>query len=1350
MCSSMEVIDRAPYAEVTCLNEAMSHGRTLLFDVNVDYWRNRFGVREKKPYKALPGDVFVIADLKPETASDLQRVGRTWTFALLTNIRNDDDEYDNQDKSSFTSFRVKTLADNISKYEMRRKSLFVVPLMNLATKTRIWNALQMKRNSNIIKEVLHTDPMVDESCRLCSSEIGGNWNEIYLLSVMSELNESQKKSVLACLNKIQCNHKSHVELIWGPPGTGKTKTVSVFLFALLRMKYRTLACAPTNIAITKVAARVLKLVKEANITCSIDDDQFCSVGDILLFGSKERLQVDSEIEEIFLDYRVNQLTECFGPLGWLHCFTSMIAFLEDCVSQYHIFLENESIRKRGYGTICKSFLEFARESFTTTALPLRRCLTILHTHISKTYYQEHNFGHLATLQSQLDFFETCLFSDAISSEEVEDLFLRSEDDKLLPPNHFDPLNMLCSKRSKCLSTLKALRDSLRELELPSARNKDSIVKFCFQTASLFFSTACDSSKLFNVEMRPLNVLVIDEAAQLKECESAIPLQLPGLVHSVLFGDECQLPATVESDVSTEAGFGRSLFQRLTTLGHSKHLLNVQYRMHPSISRFPNACFYKNKILDSEGVKHNSYEKHYLPWPMFGPYSFINVSGREEMDDLGLNCRNMVEVALVLRLLRTLFKAWNGSRDRLCVGILSPYVAQVDAIRDNLGSKYENTDGFSVKVKSVDDFQDGVEDIIIISTVRTNSLGAIGFVSNSQRTNVALTRARHCLWILGDGRTLSKCESVWQGLVHDAKARHCFFNADEDMELAKVLLDAKKYFNQLDELLNQDSVLFMDARWKIIFSDNFRKSFGKVNFARTQKSVLHHLLKLSCGWRPKRRNVDLICKESTMVLKLFKVEHRYIVCSIDIVKERGFTQVLKAWDLLPLEGTERLVQRLDGIFKIHTDGFIRHCNEKYLEGGLEVPKTWPTTCDIVRYKTLCQDGRENSSSGSVSDDRCYLEYSKVHESLLLMKFYSLSSSVVNCLLRDRYGRELELPFEVTDHEREIILFPRSTFILGRSGTGKTTVLTMKLFKQEQLHLLETEGVGGTEATSLRQLFVTVSPKLCYAVKHHVLQLKRFATGGHYTQEGSLQNLNDFDGAAQFKDVPDSFVDIPRNPYPLVITLEKFLIMLDGSIGNSFFKKFCDSREQSNLEDGNAPTLVRNCIRTREVNFEKFCSIYWPRFSDKLTKKLDSSRVFTEIMSHIKGGLRSGQNCVGRLNEDDYVKLSEGRESTLSSHERQMIYGIFQGYEKMKGKKGEFDMADVVIDLHHRLQKEKFKGDIMDFVYIDEVQDLTMRQIALFKHVCKNVSEGFVFCGDAAQTIARGIDFRFEDIRSLFFN
>ncbi|KAK9275807.1 hypothetical protein L1049_023077 [Liquidambar formosana] len=133
-------------------------------------------------------------------------------------------------------------------------------------------------------------------------------------------------------------------------------------------------------------------------------------------------------------------------------------------------------------------------------------------------------------------------------------------------------------------------------------------------------------------------------------------------------------------------------------------------------------------------------------------------------------------------------AWNGSKEKLSVGVVSPYAAQVVAIQEKLDRKYDNVDGFAVKVKSVDGFQGGEEDIIIISTVRSNRGGNIGFISNSRRTNVALTRARHCLWILGNAWTLANSESVWEKLVRDAKDRNCFFNADDDKDLAKAILE----------------------------------------------------------------------------------------------------------------------------------------------------------------------------------------------------------------------------------------------------------------------------------------------------------------------------------------------------------------------------------------------------------------------------------------------------------------------------------------------------------------------------------------------------------------------------------
>ena len=91
---------------------------------------------------------------------------------------------------------------------------------------------------------------------------------------------------------------------------------------------------------------------------------------------------------------------------------------------------------------------------------------------------------------------------------------------------------------------------------------------------------------------------------------------------------------------------------------------------------------------------------------------------------------------------SLYTEWINSKQKLSVGVVSPYAAQVVAIQEKLGPKYDNLDGFKLKVKTVDGFQGGEEDIIIMSTVRTNSHQSLHFISNPQRVNVALTRARY--------------------------------------------------------------------------------------------------------------------------------------------------------------------------------------------------------------------------------------------------------------------------------------------------------------------------------------------------------------------------------------------------------------------------------------------------------------------------------------------------------------------------------------------------------------------------------------------------------------------------------
>ncbi|KAJ0961679.1 hypothetical protein J5N97_000697 [Dioscorea zingiberensis] len=324
-------------------------------------------------------------------------------------------------------------------------------------------------------------------------------------------------------------------------------------------------------------------------------------------------------------------------------------------------------------------------------------------------------------------------------------------------------------RTECTNTLKSL-----PMEFSVPINKYALMNFCLENACLIFCTASTSSKLHDVAgTRPLELLVIDEAAQLKECESAIPLQLSGLRHAILVGDERQLPAMVQSKIAASADFGRSLFGRLAKLGHKKHLLNVQYRMHPSISLFPKREFYSNQVVDGPNVKERSYER--------------------------FSRKNMVEVAVVSGIVASLYKEFIGTKKKVSIGVISPYKAQVYEIQDILRKYTETCDtGFSVSVRSVDGFQGGEEDVIIISTVR-----CIAF------------------WVLGNASTLIASDTVWKKLVLDAKKRNCFYNADEDSNLAQAITAALLELDQLHSLLNIDSMLFKNAIWKVCFTDDFR-------------------------------------------------------------------------------------------------------------------------------------------------------------------------------------------------------------------------------------------------------------------------------------------------------------------------------------------------------------------------------------------------------------------------------------------------------------------------------------------------------------------------------------------------
>ncbi|KAG5534410.1 hypothetical protein RHGRI_022510 [Rhododendron griersonianum] len=849
---------------------------------NISMNRNSDASSFEGMYEPEFGDLIVLTEVRPKCIRDLDRPKSPYLIAVVQRVG----DYGSEKIEILASKPIVSGEYGDQREDKKKQSLFVVYLGNFITEIRIWTALMSELeggNMNIIKRVLQPDSTIGENCTSCLFEESNRDVESQVRNATStfKLDDSQHDAVLSCVATGQCRHQNTVKLIWGPPGTGKTKTVASLLCVLLRIKCRTLTCAPTNIVVFGVASRLMSLVSRA-----LEYDTY-GLGDIVLFGIGERMQIgdvflDSrmdheDIMDVLLDYRVYALSRCLSPLsGWKHIVQSMICLLEDPEAMYRVYLEQEKKKNEDDDkgeeeeeessfenlTVNSSedeeedigedlndadekkkeeeeepskreeklkfdskreekenstqsnkekgekdegpltFEEFFIKRFKLISKKLIFCIKKLYTHMPTSFIP---LEAVKKMMKVLDLLKS------IGAMSMCNLAVANEGLKEVS-NRVDEFGNTMSSNRECVQVLSFLSETLN---LPNFTEHHEIRSFCLQNACLIFCTASSSATLHTEGMGPLELLVIDDAAQLKECESTIPLQLSGLRHAILVGDERQLPANVHYKICQPAEFERSLFERLVILGHKKHLLNVQYRMHPSISLFPNREFYESKILDGPNVKEQAYNRCFLRGSMYGSYSFINVSHGKEEFDSSHSCKNMVEVAVVYEIVARLFKECVAAKQKLRVGCLSPYQSQVLALQKKLGETY-NTDSypdFSVDVRSVDGFKGGEEDLIIISTVRCNGQGYVGFLSNRQRTNVALTRARHCLWILGNGATLITSGSVWRELVVDTKARGCFYDANDDKDLAQAVAGALVELNELDALRITDSQRYPNTRWK---------------------------------------------------------------------------------------------------------------------------------------------------------------------------------------------------------------------------------------------------------------------------------------------------------------------------------------------------------------------------------------------------------------------------------------------------------------------------------------------------------------------------------------------------------
>lgn len=289
-----------------------------------------------------------------------------------------------------------------------------------------------------------------------------------------------------------------------------------------------------------------------------------------------------------------------------------------------------------------------------------------------------------------------------------------------------------------------------------------------------------------LEGMKFGTLFIDEAAQALEAACWIPMKRVSRV--ILAGDHCQLPPTVKSIAALRAGLGKTLMERIAeNKPEVVTLLKIQYRMNDEIMRFSSDWFYGGKVESAPQIKYRSvldYD-HPITWidtsneenqitiegedaPEDSASTASSVSAANQNSDLNFKEQfvgesfgriNKAEAELTLLTLAEYFTKIGKQRvleERIDVGIISPYRAQVQYLK-KLIKKYEFFKPYRrlISVNTVDGFQGQERDVILISLVRSNDEGQIGFLKDLRRMNVAMTRARMKLIILGNKDTMTK-------------------------------------------------------------------------------------------------------------------------------------------------------------------------------------------------------------------------------------------------------------------------------------------------------------------------------------------------------------------------------------------------------------------------------------------------------------------------------------------------------------------------------------------------------------------------------------------------------------------
>lgn len=632
---------------------------------------------------------------------------------------------------------------------------------------------------------LEIDPPVEGEGLKLDGIIEAAWRDLNL----------PQRSAAAEFAEITSGFKNHanpsaLQLLHGPPGTGKTTTVVALLQALHCNKNgspRTLVCAPSNRGVAELLTRFLLSATPRDASLSValvgDGARLFNATETMGIGATELpVSQEEDAEPVpgpierrsvredcyvytFAETMHHQLSRLVNEAEQLSCSkTSSAAVVTNVAYRPRLTSATENAPRiqlfatRLAATIasCRRRMKRSASEFYKTEL--------------RTDFREATAAALALFGGNDE------EGDGVDVEKMQEV----QDDAKCPHDMWS--------ETQLLNVIKALRGLLGTLGsfLPLGPRHMELVQALLSSADLVFCTLCVAGSHVVRTMKSVEVLVVDEAAQAIEPEVLIPLSLsPKRV--LLAGDPQQLGATICSQGAQMAGLGRPLLARLMVdCQRPASLLSVQYRMHPEISSFPNAQFYGGKLCDAPCVLEAAApwcSKDSVGW--LGPCAFIDIGckdgGNESQDASGSRC-SPAEATVVAWLVTHLQERWGVHvADPAQLRVLTFYSAQVRSIKSALlkSTQLQNTAtsgraGGGVSVQTVDGSQGAESDVIVLSFVRSNVHGRIGFVSEPRRLNVALTRGRKSLVMVGDAATLSKDNNDVGALLSDLTRRKLIF------------------------------------------------------------------------------------------------------------------------------------------------------------------------------------------------------------------------------------------------------------------------------------------------------------------------------------------------------------------------------------------------------------------------------------------------------------------------------------------------------------------------------------------------------------------------------------------------